>query len=64
MVETVCSSESLRGLRGTLQERRGRVRLWQLGHVVSGELVTKTEPCPSVTDQVKGLRPWLKFARP
>ena len=40
MVETVRCSESLRGLRGTLQERRGRVRLWQLGQVVSGELVT------------------------
>ena len=59
---TVRNSESLRGLRDTLQGRRGRVRLWQLGRVVSGELVTKTEPCLSVTDQVKGLRPWLRFA--
>ena len=32
--------------------------------VWSGELVTKTEPCLSVRDQVKGLRPWLRFARP
>ena len=61
---TVRNSESLRGLRDTLQERRGRVQLWQLGRVVSGELVTKTGPCLSVTDQVKGRRPWLRFARP
>ena len=53
---TVRNSVSLRGLRGTLQERRGRVRLRQLGRIVSGELVTKTELCLSVTDQVKGRR--------
>ena len=44
--------------------RSVEVELWQLGHVVSGELVTKTELCLSVMDQVKGLRPRLRFAGP
>ena len=38
----------------TLLEHRSRSRYWQLGHVQSGELATKTEPCLSITDQVNG----------
>ena len=50
----VCNSESLRGLHATLLERRGRSWCWQLGRVESSELVTKTEPYLSTTDQVNG----------
>ena len=48
----VRNSESLRGLHATLREHRGRNRCWQLGRVESSELVTKTEPCLSTTNQV------------
>ena len=48
----VHNSESFRGLRATLRERRGRNQCWQLGRVESSELVTKTKPC--TTDQVNG----------
>ena len=44
---------ALRGLDAALQERRGWSQCWQLGRVESSELVTKTEPCLSTTDQVK-----------
>ena len=44
----------VRGLDAALLERRGRSRCWQLGRVESSELVTKTEPCLSTTDQVNG----------
>ena len=50
----VRNSESLRGLDAALLECRGRDRCWQLGRVESSELVTKTEPCLSTTDQVNG----------
>ena len=44
----------MRGLDAALLQRRGRSRCWQLGRVESSELVTKTEPCFSTTDQVNG----------
>ena len=53
-VRAVRNSESLRGLHATLRERRGRNRCWQLGRVESSELVTKTGPRLSTTDQVNG----------
>ena len=50
----VRNSESLRRLDAALLERRGRSRCWLLGRVESSELLTKTEPCLSTTDQVNG----------
>ena len=50
----VRNSESLCELHATLQERRGRNRCWQLGHVESSRLVTKNEPYLSTMDQVNG----------
>ena len=45
------SIQHVRGLVAALLERRGQSWCWQLGHVESGELATKTESCLSTADQ-------------